>query len=146
VVVLLSLGIQQSKATVILASVSSIAIIAVFFHKPPVDEMWKVVFNRGIALFAVWVTAILGLKRKSLERQRDRMLIEREKALDEVKILKGLLPICASCKKIKDDKGYWIQLEGYIKDHSEAEFTHGLCPGCVEKLYPEFFKASDFYK
>jgi hypothetical protein len=53
-----------------------------------------------------------------------------------VKILKGLLPICAGCKNIRDDKGYWNQLEVYIRDHSEAEFTHGLCPDCMRKLYP----------
>lgn len=53
-----------------------------------------------------------------------------------VKILKGLLPICAACKNIRDDKGYWNQLEVYIRDHSEAEFTHGLCPDCMRKLYP----------
>lgn len=53
-----------------------------------------------------------------------------------VKILKGLLPICAACKNIRDDKGYWNQLEVYIRDHSEAEFTHGLCPECMHKLYP----------
>ena len=53
-----------------------------------------------------------------------------------VKVLKGLLPICTSCKKIRDDQGYWNQLEIYIREHSEAEFTHGLCPECVKKFYP----------
>ena len=56
----------------------------------------------------------------------------------EVKILRGLLPICASCKEIRDDNGYWHQIESYIRDHSEAEFSHGICPECVERLYPEF--------
>ena len=54
----------------------------------------------------------------------------------EIKNLKGLLPICASCKEIRDDKGYWHQIETYIRDHSEAEFSHGICPKCAEKLYP----------
>ena len=62
------------------------------------------------------------------------------KALSDVKKLSGLLPICASCKKIRDDKGYWNQIEEYIRDHSEAEFTHSICEECVEKLYPEFVK------
>ncbi len=53
-----------------------------------------------------------------------------------VKTLTGLLPICTSCKKIRDDQGYWNQLEIYILEHSEAEFTHGLCPECVKKFYP----------
>ena len=62
---------------------------------------------------------------------------ELQEALAEVKALSGLLPICSSCKKIRDDKGYWKQLEGYIQEHSDAEFTHGICPECVEKLYPD---------
>jgi hypothetical protein len=53
--------------------------------------------------------------------------------------LRRLLPICASCKKIRDDTGYWHQVEEYISQHSEAEFTHGLCPDCLKKLYPEFY-------
>lgn len=60
---------------------------------------------------------------------------ELQKALDEVKTLHGLLPICAYCKKIRDDKGYWNQVEEYIEKHSEAEFSHGICPDCLEKLY-----------
>ena len=59
-------------------------------------------------------------------------------ALENVKTLRGLLPICSACKKIRDDKGYWTQLEDYIKTHSEADFTHGLCPSCAQKLYPGF--------
>jgi len=59
------------------------------------------------------------------------------RANDEVKVLKGIIPICAACKKIRDDKGYWTQVESYIRSHSEAEFSHGLCPDCVKKLYPE---------
>ena len=62
------------------------------------------------------------------------------KALSDVKKLSGLLPICASCKKIRDDRGYWNQIEEYIRDHSEAEFTHSICEECVGKLYPEFAK------
>ena len=146
VVVLLTLWVPQSRATLIFALVSSLLIVAVLFYKPLVPEMWKVFFNRGIALFAIWATAILGVRRNKIEQQRKMILIEREKALDEVKILRGLLPICASCKKIKDDEGYWIQIESYIKNHSEAEFTHGICPECVEKLYPDFFNSSDYYK
>jgi len=63
-----------------------------------------------------------------------------EEALAKVKTLSGLLPICASCKKIRDDKGYWNQIEGYIRDHSEAQFSHGICPECAKKLYPELYE------
>lgn len=57
--------------------------------------------------------------------------------VNENKVLKGFLPICAPCKKIRDDQGYWNQIESYIKEHSEAEFSHGICPDCAKKLYPE---------
>jgi hypothetical protein len=63
--------------------------------------------------------------------------------LGRVKTLKGLLPICASCKKIRDDQGYWNQLEIYIREHSEADFSHGLCPDCVKKFYPVDILTSD---
>jgi DNA repair exonuclease SbcCD ATPase subunit len=79
-------------------------------------------------------------QRKQAEEEREKLIRELQYALSEVKTLSGLLPICASCKKIRDDKGYWSQIEEYIRKHSDAEFTHGLCPGCAEKLYPEFYK------
>jgi len=63
-----------------------------------------------------------------------------EKAVKEIKTLRGYIPICASCKKIRDDEGYWEQIEIYIKKHSDAEFTHGVCPDCREKLYGDKFK------
>ena len=63
-----------------------------------------------------------------------------QEALGKVKMLSGLLPICASCKKIRDDKGYWNQIESFIHDHSEAEFSHGICPECAKQLYPDFYK------
>jgi PAS domain-containing protein len=79
-------------------------------------------------------------ERKRAEQEKEELVLELREALSQVKKLSGLLPICASCKKIRDDKGYWQQIEGYIRDHSEAEFSHGLCPECAKKLYPEFFK------
>jgi hypothetical protein len=58
----------------------------------------------------------------------------------EVKVLRGFLPICAACKKIRDDAGYWTQIESYIRKHSEAEFSHGICPDCARELYPDLVK------
>jgi PAS domain S-box-containing protein len=78
--------------------------------------------------------------RKLQEVERERLIEELQKALSEVRTLSGLLPICASCKKIRDDSGYWNQIETYISKHSSAEFSHGICPECVRKLYPELFK------
>ncbi len=68
--------------------------------------------------------------------EKDRLIVELQEALAHVKRLSGLVPICTSCKKIRDDAGYWQQVEVYIRDHSEAEFSHGICPDCVKRLYP----------
>lgn len=76
-------------------------------------------------------------ERKIVEAEKEKLIVELKKALGEVKKLGGLLPICASCKKIRDDKGYWNQLEHYIQKHSEAEFSHSVCPECAKALYPE---------
>lgn len=70
-----------------------------------------------------------------MEEEREQAVRERETALAQMRFLKGLLTICATCKKIRDDRGYWSQIETYILKHSEAEFTHGICPDCQEKLY-----------
>jgi PAS domain-containing protein len=78
-------------------------------------------------------------ERKRVEEEREKVISQLQLALAHVKKLSGLLPICASCKKIRDDRGYWLQVEEYIHDHSEAQFSHGLCPECAKKLYPEFF-------
>jgi len=72
----------------------------------------------------------------ALNQERDKL----QDALAKVKILSGFLPICSNCKKIRDDKGYWNQIEAYIRDHSEADFSHSICPECAKKLYPEFYK------
>jgi PAS domain S-box-containing protein len=70
------------------------------------------------------------------EVERERLLQELQTALARVKLLSGLLPICANCKKIRDDQGYWKQVESYIEGHSEATFSHGICPECLHQLYP----------
>ena len=82
-------------------------------------------------------------ERKYAQIEKDRLIVELKDALREVKTLSGLLPICASCKKIRDDSGYWNQIESYISDHSEAEFSHSICPECSKKLYPEISKEND---
>ena len=77
-------------------------------------------------------------ERKRAEKERERLIRELQDTLAKVKQLSGMLPICSSCKKIRNDKGYWSQVKVYIRDNSEAEFTHGICPECMKKLYPDF--------
>jgi len=77
--------------------------------------------------------------RQMFEEERERLIGKLEDALDNVKKLEGMLPICSSCKRIRDDKGGWTQMEEYIHEHSEAEFSHGLCPDCAQRMYPKYF-------
>lgn len=81
--------------------------------------------------------------RKQLEADREELINSLQRALGQVKTLKGLLPICANCKKIRDDQGYWQDVAVYVRDHTEAEFSHGICPECMQQLYPEFYKKID---
>ena len=74
---------------------------------------------------------------KRAEEEREKLIYELQDALGKIKTLSGLLPICSWCKKIRDDEGYWNQIETYIGDHSEAEFTHSICPECMKKRYPD---------
>ncbi len=85
-------------------------------------------------------------ERKQAQIEKDALIVELQDALSRVKTLSGLLPICASCKKIRDDQGYWKQIEIYIKDHSEADFSHGICPDCWKRLYPNIPHTGDVFK
>jgi PAS domain S-box-containing protein len=80
--------------------------------------------------------------RKQLEQERETLISTLQETLSQVKTLKGLLPICANCKKIRDDTGYWKDVAVYIRDHSEAEFSHGICPDCMHSLYPGIYNKS----
>ncbi len=80
-----------------------------------------------------------AIDKKQSELEREKYIKEIEDALGRIKRLEGMLPICSSCKKIRDNKGDWNHIEKYIRDHSEAEFTHGMCPECSKELYPEIF-------
>jgi PAS domain S-box-containing protein len=75
--------------------------------------------------------------RKKVEEDRERLIVKLQDALEKIKTLRGIIPICASCKNIRDDKGYWHKVESYVHNHSEADFSHGICPDCARKLYPD---------
>jgi len=79
-------------------------------------------------------------ERKQFEEERNSLIADLQKALKEIKTLQKILPICSSCKKIRDDTGAWKQLEAYISEHTETEFSHGLCNDCAQKLYPGYYK------
>ena len=117
--------------------------------KLEVFEPWRRELHQTLGFVALFLLLIgastwMGTRawkhRQQAEAERERMILELQRALAEVKALSGLLPICSNCKKIRDDHGYWNQIEGYIASHSEAQFTHGICPECAELLFPEVFE------
>lgn len=83
---------------------------------------------------------LYAIERKKFESEQKKLIQKLNEALAKVKLLTGMLPICASCKKIKNNKGCWEQIEVYILDHSDAEFSHGICDDCAKKLYPNIFQ------
>ena len=80
---------------------------------------------------------------EKLEKEVTRRTAALQQALDEIKMLQGIIPICSHCKKIRDDEGYWNRFEAYIQKHSEAQFSHGICPDCARALYPDFDLSDD---
>lgn len=112
--------------------------------------------NLSLAYCIIWILGLLGtllaynrlskeeklredyiIQLKREQKKREKINFHLEKALSQVKTLSGLLPICSHCKNVRDDKGYWNQIEGYISKHSETQFSHGICPKCIKKYYPD---------
>jgi two-component system, response regulator PdtaR len=86
------------------------------------------------------ITIEMALYKHRMEQERKKLLADLQEALARVKLLSGLLPICAGCKSIRDEEGYWHQVEAYLREHSEADFSHSVCPRCARALYPDYFE------
>jgi K+-sensing histidine kinase KdpD len=122
---------------------TALSILAIdFFLLPPIYSLGLGLLDAvrlGVFVLVAVMIGSLDAARKRAEATQRRLIGELQEALAQVKRLSGLLSICASCKKIRDNQGEWLQMEVYIRDHSEANFSHGLCPECAQKLYPEYF-------
>ena len=104
-------------------------------HDP--NELWMRIIVVTVVLLAGSIYQHMANKiTKAYEKERE-ITDKLEASNKEIKLLRGILPICASCKKIRDDEGYWNQVESYITEHSEAQFSHSICPECDKKLYSE---------
>ena len=105
------------------------------------DEILFVEHKRHYLNLALAMAPVLALVISNVRnfQAKERLIFELQEAFSKVKTLSGLLPICANCKKIRDDSGYWNRIEAYIAEHADVQFTHGICPECVSKLYPDLF-------
>jgi PAS domain S-box-containing protein len=113
-------------------------------HRDTGEQRWHLTSKIPLKDDQGRVTGVVGISRditemKLAQSERERLINELQSALADLKTLGGLVPICANCKKIRDDKGYWTQVEAYIQERSEARFSHGICPDCAQKLYPDFY-------
>jgi transcriptional regulator with PAS, ATPase and Fis domain len=109
-----------------------------FDEQPYNDKILSITiapFPQGAIIISEDIT-----EQKNTERDRTTLIGDLRRALDEVETLRGLLPICASCKKIRDDKGYWNHIEVYFSNHAHVDFTHTLCPDCIRHFYPEYWR------
>jgi K+-sensing histidine kinase KdpD len=110
------------------------------FSSHPYSSVFFAIWNTAIRLLSFLIVAYTTSKLRFLLTEERKLSKNLKDALAQIKTLSGLIPICASCKKIRDDQGYWNRLETYIQDHSEAEFSHGICPDCMKKLYGDFLE------
>jgi hypothetical protein len=130
--VLLAAFLPSKFAAFTVGTMCSILTVGGIFYSPEIDVIdWKVFVNRGLALFAIWVTAILSYYQNQFRAQR-------EDAYKRIRTLEGILPICMDCKKIRDLGGVLHILEIYITRHSEANFSHGYCPECQKEVLSNF--------
>ena len=120
-----------STATLIVVNVLAGKVIVNYFI-----YSWNILVHVGFFLIVAYLISM-----EKIISDNNKILIDKiQKSLDEIKTLSGLLPICSACKKIRDDDGYWKQIEHYISEYTEARFSHSICPDCKEKLYPGFGK------
>ena len=105
------------------------------------DEILFVEHKRHYLNLALAMAPVLALVISNVRnfQAKERLIFELQEAFSKVKTLSGLLPICANCKKIRDDSGYWNRIESYIGEHADVQFSHGICPECAKTLYPELY-------
>jgi CheY-like chemotaxis protein len=140
-ILLLDLCLKESKGTDTLKKAHCLFpnIPTVVFTGDNDERLGLELVNLGAQDYLVkgQVSSVLLIRSLAYAVERYSIIQRLNKAIEEINALNGLLPICASCKKIRDDKGYWNVVEKYIEEHSRAKFTHGICPDCIRKIYPD---------
>jgi hypothetical protein len=127
----------------ILLVAAAVSVLAeVGFFLSPGDPNWMAVSNRLLSLFTIWVATVLALLHKRDQEECERLIHDLQDSLDHIKTLRGLLPVCVSCKKVHNGQGYWKSLDAYVAEHSEAQITHGICPDCFTHYYPKTAETS----
>lgn len=126
---------KKNTPIIVLTGLDDEELAMMSLQKGAQDYLVKVQINSILLMRSI----SYAIERFNISKEKEKVIEELQSALGKIKTLSGLLPICSNCKKIRNDEGYWERIENYIKDHSNAEFTHGICPDCVKKLYPELY-------
>ena len=132
VAVIISFRARIRTTTIMLAIAVSLLTIIGFWVSPPSVVAWKGALNRGLALFIIWTTTVIGLEALKLQTERERLIQEREDALNRA--LSAVLPLCAWCHRIRAENGEWEPLETYITSTTTTLISHGMCPSCYERI------------
>ena len=144
---LVDMGVESYIGSPMLTGVGELSGILVLLDDKPINDVDF--FTAVVEFLAARIST--ELKKHYIEEELKRQVVEKtcelEKtnqelkiAFDEIKTLRGIIPICSNCKKIRDDQGFWQQVESYVTEHTEASFSHGICPNCVEKLYGDLIR------
>jgi hypothetical protein len=128
---------SRPQMLVVAVACSSFIVLGFLFSPKTGLAVWIEIVNLMLSLGAVGAITQTCLRQKAAETARQKAAEELAQSEATVRVLSGLLPICAACKKIRNEAGAWEQLEIYIRNHSQAEFTHGICEDCAARLYPE---------
>ena len=110
------------------------AILAGPRYLPP----WVLLTNRAVVTGTIWIIVYYSRRQRAAQDLERGTSLALKKSLEEIKTLRGLLPICAGCKRIRTDDGIWHEIEVYVRDHSDAEFSHDLCEQCIKTMYPGY--------
>jgi len=125
------------NAGLIMSVISTVTFIIADLLAGKVIQNYLIESWNALVHFGFFIVTVYLISEEKIISENNKILIDKlQKSIDEIKTLSGLLPICSACKKIRDDDGYWQQIEHYISEYTGARFSHGICPDCREKLYP----------
>lgn len=136
ILVLLSMWSPHRRFIFFVAGIVSVLTVLAFFVDHG-EANWMALSNRVLSLFTIWVAASLSFMHRGDQEKRELLILELQDSLEHIRTLRGLLPVCVSCKKVHNGQGYWKSLDAYIAEHSEAQITHGICPDCFSHYYPK---------
>jgi len=126
---------KDRNSPILVASSWTVVLYVEVVLSPPSISFTNATVNRSFGVLVLWLVALLFMLRKRGDEERLRLIGELQDAMAEIKVLQGILTICSHCKKVRDEKGLWLPVEVYVRDRSSADFSHAICPDCLDKHF-----------